>query len=63
MSIYKRGGIYWYKFMWKGDLMRESTKQGNDRKARNIESGTGRRLQTVWWAFERRKLRPPWLPT
>jgi integrase len=38
MSIYKRGGVYWYKFMWKGELIRESTKQGNDRKARNIES-------------------------
>lgn len=38
MSIYKRGGVYWYKFMWHGELIRESTKQGNDRKARNIES-------------------------
>jgi integrase len=38
MSIYKRGGIYWYKFMWSGETIRESTKQGNDRKARNIES-------------------------
>jgi len=38
MSIYKRGNIYWYKFMWNGELIRESTKQGNDRKARNIES-------------------------
>ncbi|HWR34650.1 MAG TPA: site-specific integrase [Clostridia bacterium] len=38
MSIYKRGGVYWYKFMWNGELIRESTKQGNDKKARNIES-------------------------
>jgi integrase len=38
VSIYKRGGIYWYKFMWQGELIRESTKQGNDRKARNIEA-------------------------
>jgi integrase len=38
MSIYKRGNVYWYKFMWNGELIRESTKQGNDRKARNIES-------------------------
>src|SRR5689334_2657104 len=38
MSIFKRGRIYWYKFMWNGELIRESTKQGNDRKARNIES-------------------------
>lgn len=39
MSIYKRGGVYWYKFMWHGELIRESTKQGNDRKARQIEAG------------------------
>ncbi len=36
--IYKRGKFYWYKFMWDGQLVRESTKQGNDRVARNIES-------------------------
>jgi integrase len=36
--IYKRGKVYWYKFMWQGRLIRESTKQGNDKVARNIES-------------------------
>src|SRR5579863_6259445 len=44
MSIYKRGKIYWYKFMWNGQLIRESTKQGNDRKARNEESKHRARL-------------------
>src|SRR5271155_3693824 len=36
----KRGscGVYWYKFMWEGKLIRESTKQGNDKVARNMES-------------------------
>src|SRR5215469_7140492 len=38
MSIYKRGGFYWYKFMWQGKLVRESTKQGNDKVARQMES-------------------------
>jgi hypothetical protein len=38
MAIYKRAKTYWYKFMWKGKLIRESTKQGNDRLARNMES-------------------------
>jgi integrase len=38
MSIYKRGNVYWYKFMWNGELVRESTKQGNDRVARNMEA-------------------------
>src|SRR2546430_4506629 len=36
--IYKRGKVYWYKFMWHGQLIRESTKQGNDKIARNMES-------------------------
>jgi integrase len=38
MSIYKRGNVYWYKFMWNGEVIRESTKQGNDRVARNMEA-------------------------
>ena len=38
MSIFKRGNVYWYKFMWNGQMIRESTRQRNDRKARNIES-------------------------
>jgi integrase len=36
--IYKRGQVYWYKFMWNGELIRESTKQGNDRVARQMEA-------------------------
>jgi len=38
VSIYKRGGIYWYKFQWNGKLIRESTKQGNDKVARKMEA-------------------------
>jgi integrase len=38
VSIYKRGGVYWYKFQWNGTLMRESTKQGNDKVARQMEA-------------------------
>src|SRR5580704_6930401 len=36
----KRGacGVYWYKFMWMGKLVRKSTKQGNDKIARQMES-------------------------
>jgi len=36
--IYKRGKIYWYKFNWKNEAIRESTKQGNPRVARQIEA-------------------------
>jgi Phage integrase SAM-like domain len=38
MSIYKRGGVYWYKFQWKGVSIRESSKQGNDKVARQMEA-------------------------
>jgi integrase len=36
----KRGscGVYWYKFMWLGKLVRESTKQGSEKVARQMES-------------------------
>src|SRR5215469_15789699 len=36
----KRGscGVYWYKFMWNGEMIRESTRQKNDNVARNMES-------------------------
>ena len=44
MSIFKRGNIYWYKFMWHGELIRKSTEQGNDRKARQIEAAHRTRL-------------------
>jgi|SRR6516164_4378459 len=38
MSTYRRGNVYWYKFMWNGELVRESTKQRNDRVARQMEA-------------------------
>jgi integrase len=36
--IYKRGKVYWYKFMWQGEMIRESTRQGNDKVARQMEA-------------------------
>jgi len=36
--IYKRGKTYWYKFMWLGKLVRESTRQSNDKVARQMEA-------------------------
>src|SRR5277367_1099562 len=44
MSIYKRGRIYWYKFMLNGEMVRESTQQSSDKKARNMESAHRTRL-------------------
>jgi integrase len=38
VGIYKRGEVYWYKFQWLGKSIRESTKQGNDKVARQMEA-------------------------
>ena len=38
MSIYKRGKVYWYKFTWHGEQIRETTKQTNPRVARQMEA-------------------------
>ena len=38
MSIFKRGRIYWYKFMWNSEMVRESTRQTNQNIARQMEA-------------------------
>jgi integrase len=38
MAVYKRGKIWWYKFNWSGEAVRESTKQSNKRIAEQIEA-------------------------
>jgi integrase len=38
MAVYKRGDVWWFKFSWKGELLRESTKQGNRRIAEQIQA-------------------------
>jgi len=38
MAVYKRGKIYWYKFMWNGENVRKSTKQRSDKVARQMEA-------------------------
>jgi integrase len=36
--IYKRGDVYWYEFIFKGERIRESTHQGNQNTARQMEA-------------------------
>jgi len=38
MAIFKRGRVYWYHFIFNGQHIQESTKQGNPRVARQIEA-------------------------
>src|SRR5579884_1917410 len=42
--IYKRGRVYWYKFVWDGTTVRETTRQTNDKLARNMEAAHRTRL-------------------
>src|SRR5260221_254206 len=38
MAVYKRGRVWWYKFTWNGEPIRESTKQTNKRVAEQMEA-------------------------
>lgn len=38
MSVYKRGGVYWYKFVFNGELIRLSTRQTNKKIATQLEA-------------------------
>jgi integrase len=38
MSIFKRGNVYWYHFLFAGEHIQKSTKQGNPRVARQMEA-------------------------
>jgi len=38
MAIYERGRIYWYKFTFNGEAIRESTRQTNQHTPRDMES-------------------------
>ncbi len=38
MAIYKRGGTYWYAFVFKGRQIQESTRQKSARTARDLEA-------------------------
>ena len=59
MSIYKRGDVYWYKFMWQGEVIRESTKQGNDKQARKMEAAHRTRLADGLVGIREKRAVPP----
>jgi len=51
-------GVYWYKFMWKGEMVRESTRQKNEVVARNMESAHRTRLANGEVGIRERKAVP-----
>lgn len=58
MAIYKRGDVYWFEFVWNGERIRESTKQGNRVVARQIESARRTQLAKGEVGIEERKPAP-----
>src|SRR3954471_10215560 len=44
MGVFKRGGVYWYKFQFKGEPIRESAHTRNKDVARQIEAAHRLRL-------------------
>src|ERR1700734_2184054 len=46
MSVFKRGNIYWYKFIWGGKRIQESTHQQNYRAACTMENDAKTKLAT-----------------
>ena len=58
MSIFKRGSVYWYHFLFNGEHIQESTKQGNPRTARQIEAAHRTALAKGEVGIEERKAAP-----
>src|SRR5207245_2997823 len=55
MSIFKRGRVYWYHFVFNGQHIQQSTKQGNPRVARQIEAAHRTALAKDEVGFRERK--------
>jgi len=58
MAVYKRGKIWWYKFNWNGEPIRESTKQTNKRTAEQMEATHKTSLAKGEVGLRDRKLAP-----
>jgi integrase len=58
VAVYKRGKVWWYKFNWKGQSIRKSTKQNNKRAALQIEAARKTELAKGEAGLEDRKQVP-----
>ena len=58
MSVYKRGDVWWFKFNWNGEQIRESSKQGNKRIAEQIEAARKTELAKGEVGIRNRKISP-----
>ena len=58
MSVFKRGGVYWYEFVFNGKRIQESTRQGNQRVARDMEAARRTALAKGEVGIVKRKAAP-----
>ncbi len=58
MSIYKRGDVWWYKFRFAGQMIRESSKSASKTVAKDAERIRRRELEESWNQIKRRTLPP-----
>ena len=58
MSLYKRGGVWWYKFRFAGQMIRESPKSESKTVAKDAERVRRRELEESWNQIKRRTLPP-----
>lgn len=58
MSLYKRGGTWWYHFRFAGQHIQESSKSKSKTVARDAERARRRQLEESWNQIRRRQLPP-----
>jgi integrase len=58
MSVYKRGGTYWFKFLFQGQLIRESARTNSKTVAREAERARRRDLELSVNRIHRRERMP-----
>ncbi len=58
MSLYKRGDVWWYKFRFAGQMVRESSKSESKTVAKDAERSRRRELEQSWNQIKRRTLPP-----
>ena len=58
VSLYKRGDVWWYKFRFEGQMIRESSKSESKTVAKDAERARRRELEESWNQIKRRTLPP-----
>jgi hypothetical protein len=61
MALYKRGNVWWFKFRFEGQVIRESANTNSKSLARNAEHSRRRELERALNGIAKRE-RPPLLP-